>query len=277
MNNNPTTADGEVLSPAGAACDGFECSLSLGAFSAAMCKVQVSLTNVTKDKTAKIASQKGNYSYAYAGLPEVVDMVRPLLGANGISMYQTHASQSERGLEILTTLVHTSGEWIRSRLYLPVAVPDVRGIGSATTYGRRYALMSLLGIAAEDDDGEAAVQGHAAAPPAQPAQNGRQAPVRPAAQPASTPSRQTTRALGDFMADFTKLGASGTLADLQLLGKRIATELVAEDRAKLQAPYLAAKKAIMARATAPLAEALREPGDDTEEDPDPTGRMDGST
>jgi len=35
----------------------------------------------------------------------------------------------------------------------------MQGLGSATTYARRYGLMSAAGIAPEDDDGNAAVKG----------------------------------------------------------------------------------------------------------------------
>ena len=35
-------------------------------------------------------------------------------------------------------------------------LPDPQGWGSAMTYARRYQLMALLGLAAEDDDGNAA-------------------------------------------------------------------------------------------------------------------------
>jgi hypothetical protein len=55
-------------------------------------------------------------------------------------------------------LLHKSGEFIAETLRMPVNKWDAHGIGSGITYARRYGLMSMLGIAAEDDDGNASVE-----------------------------------------------------------------------------------------------------------------------
>ncbi len=69
-------------------------------------------------------------------------------------------STAADGVCITTQLVHASGEWVRDRCVYPVAQRTSQGIGSAITYGRRYSLAALLGIAAdEDDDGNAASAG----------------------------------------------------------------------------------------------------------------------
>ena len=47
-----------------------------------------------------------------------------------------------------------NGECVESSLSLPIDL-DAQKIGSAITYYRRYTLQSLLGLQAEDDDGEA--------------------------------------------------------------------------------------------------------------------------
>ncbi len=52
--------------------------------------------------------------------------------------------------------MHSSGEWIEDTLAVPVGKADAQGMGSAATYGRRYALAAALGIAQVDDDGNAA-------------------------------------------------------------------------------------------------------------------------
>ncbi len=39
---------------------------------------------------------------------------------------------------------------------MPTGKGDAQSVGSATTYGRRYALMAILGLAPDDDDGQAA-------------------------------------------------------------------------------------------------------------------------
>src|SRR5690606_23626422 len=60
-------------------------------------------------------------------------------------------------VELETRFMHTSGQWISDTLTVPVSKVDAQGVGSATTYARRYALAAFAGIAPEDDDGEAAV------------------------------------------------------------------------------------------------------------------------
>jgi hypothetical protein len=56
-----------------------------------------------------------------------------------------------------TILAHSSGEWVSSTLAVPLTKADAQGLGSAITYGRRYALAAIVGVCPADDDGEAAV------------------------------------------------------------------------------------------------------------------------
>ena len=41
---------------------------------------------------------------------------------------------------------------------MPIAKKDAHGIGAATTYGRRYLLSSMVGVAQADDDGNGAIK-----------------------------------------------------------------------------------------------------------------------
>jgi hypothetical protein len=41
-------------------------------------------------------------------------------------------------------------------LFVPATKQDAQGFGSAISYGKRYGLQAALGIASEDDDGQAA-------------------------------------------------------------------------------------------------------------------------
>jgi len=56
-------------------------------------------------------------------------------------------------------LIHKSGEFITETLRMPVAQAQMNahGIGSAITYARRYGLMAILCIAADDDDGNSSI------------------------------------------------------------------------------------------------------------------------
>ena len=64
---------------------------------------------------------------------------------------------------VRTILVHAeSGESFETTTSIPLVKADPQGYGSALTYARRYAIMGLLGLAPEDDDGQAASRGTAA-------------------------------------------------------------------------------------------------------------------
>ena len=58
---------------------------------------------------------------------------------------------------MITTLAHSSGEWIKSITPILARDESAQAQGSGITYARRYALAAIVGIAQIDDDGEAAV------------------------------------------------------------------------------------------------------------------------
>lgn len=98
----------------------------------------------------------------YADLATVLDAIKGALQGAGVVLLQGGAMNGEK-VAVETTLLHAeSGQWARNILTLtPVA--DARNpaitpqtIGKCLTYGRRYGLQALLGIAAEDDDGNEA-------------------------------------------------------------------------------------------------------------------------
>ena len=93
----------------------------------------------------------------YADLTSVMKVAREPLHENGLAITQTF-QVLEGKTYIVTTLLHTSGQCIQS--FLPLLnVTDHHSLGSATTYGRRYSLASMLGICpqGDDDDGETAM------------------------------------------------------------------------------------------------------------------------
>ena len=88
----------------------------------------------------------------YAPLNEVLNIVRPLLTKNGLSVIQSPSGDGQN-IIVTTLLIHSSGEWIESDpLVLKADKPTAQGAGSAITYARRYALSAVLGISSEDDD-----------------------------------------------------------------------------------------------------------------------------
>ena len=108
-------------------------------------------------QVAKKDGVNPHFKSHYATLQSIWDSAREVLGPNGLSVVQTFAETDGNRMSIVTTLLHVSGQWIRGTLTIIPQRADPQGIGSAVTYGRRYAISALLGIVAdEDDDGNAA-------------------------------------------------------------------------------------------------------------------------
>ena len=124
---------------------------SIGALAAALSKAQADITGALKDSSNPFFKSK------YADLASCWDACRKQLAANNLAVIQTIYVHWESGQTMLaTTLVHSSGEWIRSDL--PVLAKDLspQAQGSGITYARRYALAAIVGLAQIDDDAEAA-------------------------------------------------------------------------------------------------------------------------
>jgi hypothetical protein len=135
-------------------------SESIAALAKAMCAAQAELKNPPKD------SVNPHYKSKYADLATVRDTVIPVLAKHGLSLLQL---PSELGTDsaLTTLLAHTSGEWVETTIRLRPVKNDPQGVGSALTYARRYALQSVAGVAAEDDDdGHAGSQQRQAKPAA---------------------------------------------------------------------------------------------------------------
>jgi hypothetical protein len=108
---------------------------------------------------AKKSSNNPFFKSKYADLAECWNTCREALTANEISVIQMPEEINENGrLNITTMLAHSSGQYISSTLTMTVTKLDPQAIGSAITYGRRYALAAMVGLAQEDDDGEKAME-----------------------------------------------------------------------------------------------------------------------
>ena len=124
-------------------------SESIAALAAALSKAQADITGALKD------SSNPFYKSRYADLASCWDACRKQLAANGLCVIQT-TNTTDAGVVLVTTLAHSSGEWMRGTL--PVVTKDngPQAQGSGITYARRYALAAIVGLAQIDDDAEAA-------------------------------------------------------------------------------------------------------------------------
>lgn len=152
-------------------------SASVNELATALAKAQGKISAAAKSKVNPF------FKSNYADLPAIWEACRTALTENGLSVVQ--APQFE-GNEIWleTTLIHSSGQWMRSRYPVQPTKPDPQGVGSAFTYARRYALAAMVGVVAddEDDDGNAASGRDTKAPAPKPSAPGKDAaPDRKAA------------------------------------------------------------------------------------------------
>ena len=101
------------------------------------------------------SAENPHFRSKYADLASVMDACLPALNRHGIAVIQP-LLENEFGRSVVTRFIHSSGETLECPIPLIVGKDDMQGLGSAITYARRYGLMSLAGIAPEDDDGNAA-------------------------------------------------------------------------------------------------------------------------
>lgn len=124
-------------------------------------KLAEALSQAQSEFTCAIKDTENPYFKAkYADITSVFDACRQQLAKHGLSVCQPLTFTEEGKPIVETILMHTSGEWISGQLLLNPVKLDPQGTGSAITYGRRFSLESMLGIAREeaDDDGNAASQ-----------------------------------------------------------------------------------------------------------------------
>jgi len=105
------------------------------------------------EKTGK-TGRNNHSNYDYSKIEDIYNAVVPPLADNGIVVWH-FAYPFEGQLLLETRLVHTSGQWISDKRFLHSEKPGNQAAGAANTYMRKYAVLSLCGIATEDDDGAA--------------------------------------------------------------------------------------------------------------------------
>lgn len=111
---------------------------------AQLLKVQKEMGVITKSATNPF------FKNTYADINAIMNVVKPLLTKHGIVI-----TQPCMGRKVYTVLQYGDSH-IHSYISIPDTITDPQKYGSAITYFRRYTLVSLLGLQAEDDDGNLA-------------------------------------------------------------------------------------------------------------------------
>lgn len=225
---------------------GADRSGSLEELGKALSKAQGSIKPAVKDSANPYFKSK------YADLASVYDACREALSSNGLSVIQRAVGQG-RTVGITTTLLHDSGQWIEGTISVVLeeaATPQQ--VGSALTYLRRYSLSAMVGVAPEDDDGNAAST-RTDAPANDNAKSARRAPTLPPAPSGSSPPSSSAKftpvALRKFHALREGMGVSEDEARERvsaLLARKIASinDINAEEMARVLSKMEAARGSV---------------------------------
>lgn len=127
----------------------------------ALAKAQGEMSAASKDCSNPFFNSK------YADLSSVWNACREALSRNGIAVVQTMHKDDKDEPFLMTTLGHSSGQWIASTLDIKVRIPEtpelnekgkirkvneMQALGSVLTYLRRYALSAIVGVCPDEDD-----------------------------------------------------------------------------------------------------------------------------
>lgn len=98
-----------------------------------------------------------HYKNTYVSLEKLMEVVLPALNENNLVLLQLPTNVDGKPALRTQLLYEPTGESIEDTMLLILDRDNPQGQGSAITYARRYSLMSILGLVAdEDDDGESA-------------------------------------------------------------------------------------------------------------------------
>ena len=108
-------------------------------------------------KQPKLDASNPFFKSSYLTLTGLITAIDEALKGTGLSYNQIIADNGQAAA-VQTIITHESGGILITKPFtLRPTKADPQGIGSATTYARRYQLQALFGIAGEkDDDGNAA-------------------------------------------------------------------------------------------------------------------------
>ena len=116
---------------------------------AALAKARAEFPEIPKDKSAEIPTKRGGrIKFGYSSLTAINKAVTHILSNHGLVIVQIIQESDQRLLK--TILCHESGDTIESEIALP-EVHDMKELGGALTYLRRYAISSILNISSDED------------------------------------------------------------------------------------------------------------------------------
>lgn len=97
-------------------------------------------------------SKNPHYGNTYVSLDAVLEAVLPRLSELDIVLTQT-VGCNDQGPTLTTKLTHVpTGESVEDTMLLMLVKNDPQAQGSGITYARRYSLLTILSLTADEDD-----------------------------------------------------------------------------------------------------------------------------
>lgn len=112
---------------------------------------------IKKTKTAKIVG-RASYSYSYAPLDGIMEVISPVMGELGLHVSWESPTIEPTRVVVKCVISHELGHSQDSGpVTMPISAESMganaaQRVGIALTYARRYSLLSIAGLAPEEDD-----------------------------------------------------------------------------------------------------------------------------
>lgn len=127
------------------------------AYNAALALMQPQLPVITE--RGEIKNNAGAVQSTYAKWEDINDAIKPILASHGFGL-SFRTGRAEGGITVTGVLSHSAGHSEETTITLPIDASgsknNVQGVGSSTSYGKRYTAGALLNLTSrgEDDDGQ---------------------------------------------------------------------------------------------------------------------------
>lgn len=119
-------------------------------------KAWAQLSNPKHNKNVKVKTKSGGtYTFDYTDLGGIFDAAKTVFTDHELSIQQDAYNKIVDGqLYVLveTTIIHSSGETLKSKPLIQKATGNIQDMGGLITYLKRYSVSAMLGIATEEDD-----------------------------------------------------------------------------------------------------------------------------
>lgn len=114
---------------------------------------------ISEVQSPKFDAKNPHYGNKYATLGSHIEAIKGTFTKHGWTIIQ-HPSSYNGQVGIKTILLHVTGDQLEFQAHIPVDPTkiDAQKAGSIYSYLRRYALSAIANLAAEDDDGQGAVE-----------------------------------------------------------------------------------------------------------------------